>query len=51
MSWSRARRATAGFPVRLTGAEAVAVLERVAELSEPYGTRVVADSDTGWVST
>jgi poly-gamma-glutamate synthesis protein (capsule biosynthesis protein) len=51
MSWSRARRATAGFPVRLTGAKAATVLERVAELSEPYGTRVVADSDTGWVST
>jgi poly-gamma-glutamate synthesis protein (capsule biosynthesis protein) len=50
MSWSKARRATTGFPVRLAGARAQAVLARVAELSAPYGTRVTIDGDTGWVT-
>jgi hypothetical protein len=50
MSWSRARRATTGFPVRLTGERASQVLARVAELSATYGTAVSADGDTGWVA-
>jgi hypothetical protein len=50
MSWSRARRATTGFPVRLTGERASQVLARVAELSAPYATAVSADGDTGWVA-
>jgi poly-gamma-glutamate synthesis protein (capsule biosynthesis protein) len=49
IAWSTARRATAGFPVRLTGDRAEAVLARVAELSAPYGTRVTARGGTGWV--
>lgn len=50
MSWSRARRATTGFPVRLAGARAQAVLARIADLSAPYGTCVSADGDTGWIT-
>jgi hypothetical protein len=50
MSWSRASRATTGFPVRATGAAASAILARVAELSAPYGTRVSAADDIGWVT-
>jgi hypothetical protein len=38
MTWSTARRATTGFPARASGARAQAILSRVAELSEPYGT-------------
>ena len=51
MKWSRASRATTGFPVRVTGAAAEAILDRVAELSAPYGTRVSVADDTGWVTT
>jgi poly-gamma-glutamate synthesis protein (capsule biosynthesis protein) len=51
MAWSKARRATTGFPVRLTGDAATSVLARVAELSAPFGTRVRADGATGWVDT
>jgi poly-gamma-glutamate synthesis protein (capsule biosynthesis protein) len=50
ISWSTARRATAGFPVRLAGERAAEVLDRVAELSAPYGTRVTASGDTGWIA-
>jgi len=50
MSWSRTSRATTGFPVRVTGAAAQAILDRVAELSAPYGTSVSVADDTGWVS-
>jgi hypothetical protein len=38
MVWSTARRATTGFPARASGERAQAILARVAELSEPYGT-------------
>ena len=47
MTWSRASRATTGFPVRATGATATAILARVAELSAPYGTRVSVADDIG----
>jgi Bacterial capsule synthesis protein PGA_cap len=50
MTWSRASRATTGFPVRATGARAAAILDRVAELSAPYGTRVSVAGDIGWVT-
>jgi poly-gamma-glutamate synthesis protein (capsule biosynthesis protein) len=51
MTWSRASRATTGFPVRLAGPAARAVLARVSELSAPYGTRLSVDdtTDTGWI--
>jgi poly-gamma-glutamate synthesis protein (capsule biosynthesis protein) len=49
MTWSTARRATTGFPVRATGQRAQAILARMAELSAPYGTvlRIVADAGIG----
>jgi poly-gamma-glutamate synthesis protein (capsule biosynthesis protein) len=50
MKWSRASRATTGFPVRVTGAAAEAILDRVAELSAPYGTAVSVADDIGWVA-
>jgi len=52
MAWSTARRSTKGFPVRLAGARAHAVLNRMAALSEPFGTAVSisSDSDIGWVT-
>jgi hypothetical protein len=50
MKWSRASRATTGFPVRVTGAAAEAILGRVAELSAPYGTVLSLADDTGWVT-
>jgi poly-gamma-glutamate synthesis protein (capsule biosynthesis protein) len=50
MMWSRASRAATGFPVRVTGTAASAILDRVAELSEPYGTRLSVGADIGWVS-
>ena len=49
MTWSRASRATTGFPVRATGPAAAAILTRVADLSAPYGTHVSIDGDLGWV--
>jgi hypothetical protein len=51
MRWSRASRATTGFPVRAAGPAAEAILDRVAELSAPYGTSVSAADGTGWVTT
>ena len=50
MSWSRASRATTGFPVPVTGAAAEAILDRVAELSAPYGTHLSVGDDIGWVT-
>ena len=49
MTWSRASRATAGFPVRATGPAAKAILDRVAELSAPYGTQLSVAQDTASV--
>ncbi len=49
MAWSRASKATTGFPVRATGAHAATILDRVAELSAPYGTSVSAGDEVGWV--
>jgi hypothetical protein len=49
MKWSRASRATTGFPARVTGAAAEAILGRVAELSAPYGTSVSVADGIGWV--
>jgi poly-gamma-glutamate synthesis protein (capsule biosynthesis protein) len=51
MAWSQASRATTGFPVRATGPAARAILDRIAELSAPYGTVVSAGAETGWVTT
>jgi poly-gamma-glutamate synthesis protein (capsule biosynthesis protein) len=51
MTWSRASHAATGFPVQVTGAAATAILDRVAELSEPYGTRLSVGADIGWVTT
>jgi hypothetical protein len=50
MTWSRASRATTGFPVRANGSAATAILARVAELSAPYGTRVSVADDIGSVT-
>jgi poly-gamma-glutamate synthesis protein (capsule biosynthesis protein) len=50
MTWSRASQATTGFPVRASGAAATAILDRVTELSEPYGTDVSVGDDIGWVA-
>jgi poly-gamma-glutamate synthesis protein (capsule biosynthesis protein) len=50
MTWSRASRATTGFPVRATGAAAKQILDRAAELSAPYGTCLSAGDDIGWVT-
>jgi Bacterial capsule synthesis protein PGA_cap len=49
MSWSHASKATTGFPVRATGARAGAILDRVAELSAPYGTELSVGDDIGRV--
>jgi hypothetical protein len=49
MTWSRARRATTGFPARAHGTAAQTVLRRIAELSSPYGTTVCVESELGWV--
>lgn len=51
MTWSRARRASTGFPAVAPPETAVAVLERVAELSKPYGTTVAIYEGRGRVST
>jgi poly-gamma-glutamate synthesis protein (capsule biosynthesis protein) len=40
MTWSRARRSTTGFPVRAEPARAAAIIDRLAELSAPYGVTV-----------
>jgi poly-gamma-glutamate synthesis protein (capsule biosynthesis protein) len=50
MKWSRASRATTGFPVRVTGPAAKAILERAAELSAPYGTQLTIADDVGRVA-
>jgi poly-gamma-glutamate synthesis protein (capsule biosynthesis protein) len=51
MGWSRSRRSATGFPVRLAGARARAVLDRITELSEPFGTTVSMSDDgcLGWI--
>jgi len=45
-SWSGGTKAATGFPRRLTGAPATAVLEHVRALSAAYGTDVRLDGDT-----
>jgi poly-gamma-glutamate synthesis protein (capsule biosynthesis protein) len=50
MKWSRTSRATTGFPVRATGPAAKAILDRLAELSAPYGTQLSVADDAGWVT-
>jgi hypothetical protein len=52
MGWSTTRRSSTGFPVRLAGVRARAVLDRMAELSAPFGTTVSIsdDASVGWVS-
>lgn len=50
MTWSRTSRATTGFPVRAIGRAATAILDRVAQLSSPYGTRVCVADNSGWVT-
>ncbi|MUL64558.1 hypothetical protein BOO86_08805 [Mycobacterium sp. CBMA 234] len=45
MSWSAARRATTGFPVRARGPRAQAILSRLGALSAPYGTVLSIDAD------
>jgi Bacterial capsule synthesis protein PGA_cap len=50
MTWSRASRATTGFPVRAAGPAAKAILDHVAALSAPYGTDVSGADDVGWVA-
>jgi hypothetical protein len=37
---------TRGLPTPATGAQASYILERLAELSQPFGTRVVIAGDT-----
>ncbi|MCU1486530.1 MAG: hypothetical protein JWN67_3276 [Actinomycetia bacterium] len=47
-SWSGApTKAASGFPRRLTGTRATAVLEHLRALSAPFGTEVQLDGDTG----
>lgn len=50
MQWSRASRATTGFPVQATGPTAKAILDHAAELSGPYGTQLTIADDVGWVT-
>jgi hypothetical protein len=50
MTWSSASRATTGFPVVASGSAARAVLDRMAELSEPYGTKITVDGGIGRVT-
>jgi hypothetical protein len=50
MTWSRASRATTGFPVRAAGPAATAILDHVAALSAPYGTQISVADDAGWVA-
>jgi Bacterial capsule synthesis protein PGA_cap len=50
MKWSSASRATTGFPVPATGPAATAILDRAAELSAPYGTRLSVAGGVGWVT-
>ncbi|HEX4091806.1 MAG TPA: CapA family protein [Trebonia sp.] len=49
MTWSRASRATTGFPALATGSAAAAILDLAAELSAPYGTTLSVDGDLGSV--
>lgn len=50
MSWSKTNRATTGFPVVATSTTAAAVLRRVGELSEPYGTRITVGGGIGRIT-
>lgn len=50
MTWSRTNRATTGFPVVAPTDTASAVLDRIAELSEPYGTKIVVGDGRGRVT-
>jgi hypothetical protein len=49
MTWSRASKATTGFPCVADGARAVAILNRLAVLSEPYGTKITVTDKIGRV--
>jgi poly-gamma-glutamate synthesis protein (capsule biosynthesis protein) len=50
MTWSGANRATTGFPVVAAGASADAILDRVCELSEPYGTSIAVRDGVGRIT-
>ncbi|WIX75627.1 CapA family protein [Amycolatopsis carbonis] len=47
MTWSRASRASTGFPAVASGSSGRAVLDRMAELSEPHGTKITVDGGIG----
>jgi hypothetical protein len=48
-TWSRTHRATTGFPAVARGTAATAVLDRMAELSAPYGTKIIVSDGLGRV--
>jgi hypothetical protein len=50
MNWSRANRASTGFPVVADEPTADAVLNRVVELSEPYGTKIAVGNGVGRIT-
>jgi hypothetical protein len=50
MTWSQNARASTGFPVVANPATSAAVLDRIAELSEPYGTKIVLNGEIGRVT-
>jgi poly-gamma-glutamate synthesis protein (capsule biosynthesis protein) len=49
MTWSRASKASTGFPCVADPARAVAILDRLAVLSQPYGTQITATGGVGRV--
>ncbi len=49
MTWSKASKATTGFPCTAGEPRATAILDRLSELSEPYGTKVTASGGIGRV--
>jgi hypothetical protein len=51
LTWSGVNRATTGFPVVAAGQTAAAVLTRIAELSEPYGTEIRVNGAVGRLAT
>jgi hypothetical protein len=49
MTWSRASKATTGFPCVADPARAVAIFDRLAVLSRPYGTKITMTGGVGRV--
>ncbi|QRP42867.1 CapA family protein [Amycolatopsis sp. FDAARGOS 1241] len=49
MTWSRASRATTGFPAVASDPTGRAVLDRMVALSEPFGTKITVEAGIGRV--